>query len=202
MKIGEQEIWFSTLTLFSILLTLDNLESWNITRVDNVPSNLRYIKCLLKNVMSNNKRIVFASILGVILAIGILALNPSMIGNAQAQSYGYNDQYSYEDNYYKDDNRYGYDNKHPKKNSDVNIQKIKCVNSNVNVNGIDITQIPQEPNDLATAANEATNEDGVANTQNGNGFGDRINFDRNLVNVCANVNSNDQTKVEPLDQQH
>jgi len=115
------------------------------------------------------------------------------IGNAQGQSY---------------ENSYQYGNDHykvfpdQKKGSDVNVQKIKCINSNVNVNGIDITQIPQEPNGLATAANEATNEDGVANTQNGNGFGDRINFDRNLVNICANVNSNDQTKVEPLDQQH
>ncbi|HJS64707.1 MAG TPA: hypothetical protein VJ767_07585 [Nitrososphaeraceae archaeon] len=34
--------------------------------------------------MSNNQKIVFASILGAILATGLLALNPSMVGNAEA----------------------------------------------------------------------------------------------------------------------
>ena len=137
--------------------------------------------------------IVFASILGAILATGLLALNPSTVGNAKAEMY-YDE---YDDTYYNDDNnRHGYDNNHPKKSSHTDIQKIKCVNSNINVNGIDITQIPQEPNGLA--ATEAANEDEVANTQqNGNGgLGDRLNVERNLVNICANVNSNDQLKVE------
>ena len=55
----------------------------------------------------------------------------------------YGDQYGYDSNYYQDDNRYGYDN-HQKKSSHVDIQKIKCVNSNINVNGIDITEIPED----------------------------------------------------------
>ncbi|HLN33946.1 MAG TPA: hypothetical protein VK250_01540 [Nitrososphaeraceae archaeon] len=110
---------------------------------------------------SNSRMIVFASILGAILATSILALNPSTITNATAQMYG---------------DQYGYDNNHQKK-SYTDIQKIKCVNSNINVNGIDITQIPQDG-----AATAATNEGGQegANTQNGNGLADRINFDRNL----------------------
>jgi len=148
--------------------------------------------------------IVFASILGAILATGLLALNPSTLtGNAEAQSYGYKDPYyseygykdpySYEDNYYKDDNRYGYDNKYPKKSSHVDIQKIKCVNSNINVNGIDITQIPQD-NTAIAAANEGEDATGA---QNGNGLADRINFERNLVNICINVNDNEQVKVTP-----
>ena len=37
---------------------------------------------------SNNRMIVFASILGAILATSILALNPSTITNAGAQMYG------------------------------------------------------------------------------------------------------------------
>ena len=53
-KIGEQEISFSTLTLFCILLTLDNSEFWDITRLDNVPSNHRYIKFVFNNVMSDS----------------------------------------------------------------------------------------------------------------------------------------------------
>ena len=124
----------------------------------------------------NNKKIAFASILGAILSTGLLALNPSLVTDAGAQLYG---------------DQYGYD-KHPKKSSHGDIQKIKCVNSNINVNGIDITQIPQDGPGVA-----ATNEGGVegANTQNGKGLADRINFDRNLVNICVNVNDNEQVKV-------
>ena len=79
----------------------------------------------------SNKKIVLASIT-VIVAAGLLALSPlMMIGNAQAQMYA--DRYGYDSNYYQDD-RYGYDN-HPKKSSDVNSQKIKCLNGNVNQGG-------------------------------------------------------------------
>ena len=123
-----------------------------------------------------------------------MALSPStLIGNAQGQMYA--NEYGYDNNYYQDDNnRYSYDKKDPK-SSHVDIQKIKCVNSNINVNGIDITQIPTD--DLATA--EAANEGGADATgaQNGNGWGDRINFERNLVNICVNVNVNEQLKVSP-----
>jgi hypothetical protein len=139
-----------------------------------------------------NKKIVLASIT-VIVAAGLLALNPSIIGNAQGQMY--DDQYRYDSNYYQDDNRYSYDKKDPK-SSHVDIQKIKCVNSNLNVNGIDITEIPQD-NAAVGAANEGA--DG-ANTQNGDGLADRINFERNLVNICINVNDNEQVKVSPPDE--
>jgi hypothetical protein len=133
--------------------------------------------------MSDNKKIVFASILGAILATSLVALNPSMIGNAGAQLYG---------------DQYGYDN-HQKKNSHTDIQKIKCVNSNINVNGIDIRQIPQNGPDAA-AANEAGAEGtaDAANTENGNGLSDRINFDRNLVNICVNLNFNNQERTPLL----
>ncbi len=138
------------------------------------------------------KKIVLASIT-LIVAAGLFALNPSnMIGNAQAQMYA--NDYGYDNNYYQDDNRYGYDNNHQKKSSHTDIQKIKCVNSNINVNGIDITQIPQD--DTATAAaNEGAAD--ATGTQNGNGWGDSINFERNLVNICVNVNDNEQVKITP-----
>ena len=146
--------------------------------------------------MSNNsnRMIVFASILGAILATGLLALNPSTITNAGAQMYG--DQYGYDSNYYQDDNRYGYDKNHQKKSSHTDIQKIKCVNSNINVNGVDITQIPQDDTATTAAANEGAAAADAANSQNGNGF-DKINFDRNLVNICVNVNHNEQVKITP-----
>ena len=93
-------------------------------------------------------------------------------------------------NYYQDDNRYSYDNNHQKKSSHVDIQKIQCVNSNINVNGIDITQIPEDGT-ATVAANEAAGPE-AANTQNGNGLADRINFDKNLLNICVNLNENEQ----------
>ena len=92
---------------------------------------------------SNSRMIVFASILGAILATSILTLNPSTITNAAAQMYG---------------DQYGYDSNHQKK-SYTDIQKIKCINSNINVNGIDITQIPQHG-----AATAAANEGGAEGT--------------------------------------
>ena len=139
---------------------------------------------------NNNRMIVLASIVGAILATGLLALNPSMVGYAGAQMY--QDHYGYDSNYYQDDNRYSYDNNHQKKSSHTDIQKMKCVNSNININGIDINEIPQDNNALAA---ESASEDGAAiSQQNGNGQGDTINVERNLVNVCANVNSNNQVE--------
>jgi len=141
-----------------------------------------------------NKKIVLASIVAIVAA-GLMALSPSsLIGNAQAQMYA--NDYGYDNNYYQDDNRYIYDKKESK-SSHVDIQKIKCVNSNINVNGIDITQIPQD--DTATAAaNEAADATGA---QNGNGWADRINFEKNLVNICINVNDNEQVKVSPPEEE-
>jgi len=138
--------------------------------------------------MTHQTKIVLASIT-VIVAAGLLALNPSMIGNVQAQMY--DNQYGYDNNYYQDDNRYSYDKKDSKSYGDI--QKIKCVNTNINVNGIDITEIPQD-NTALGAANEGSPE--AANIENGNGLADRINFERNLVNICVNVNVNDQLKFE------
>jgi len=129
----------------------------------------------------NMEKVVFPSIL--LIASGLLTIGPSI--NTEAQIYDFdlgNDHYKV----YPD----------PKKTSDVNVQKLKCVNSNINVNGIDITEIPQNPTALA-AANERGAEETAeaANTQNDNPNGNGINFDRNLVNICVNFNDNDQIKV-------
>jgi hypothetical protein len=131
----------------------------------------------------DKEKVVFPSIL--LIASGSLTLGLSI--NTQAQIYHFdfgNDHYKV----YPD----------PKKSSDVNIQKLNCVNSNINVNGIDITEIPQNPTALA-AANEGRAEETAeaANTQNDNANGNGINFDRNLVNICVNVNVNDQIKISP-----
>lgn len=126
--------------------------------------------------MSNNK-VLLASIM---LAIGasMLTLNPSMFTTAQAQPYG--------DGYGN-----GYD-KHSEK-TNVNIQKIKCINSNINVNGIDVNEVPQ--GDGLTASESANDEAATNGQQNGDGAGG-INFDRNLVNICVNLNFNNQQRSE------
>src|SRR5574339_288787 len=134
--------------------------------------------------MTGTKKIVLASI-SMIVAAGLLVLNPSMIQNTQAQTYA---------------NEYGYDSSYGNyyaepKSSNVEIQKISCINDNKNINGIDITEIPQDN----TAAVAAANQEGAdgANTQNGNGFADKINLNKNLVNICVNVNVNEQVKISP-----
>lgn len=89
-------------------------------------------------------------------------------------------EYYTEDLYAKDDRI---------KSADINIQKIKCINENVNVKGIGITEIPQDP--MMTKEAQAQQENDVPN---GNGLlsGDGINFDKNLVNICVNINVNEQ----------
>jgi hypothetical protein len=134
----------------------------------------------------NKEKVVFPSI--ILIASGLLTLGPSI--NTQAQIYDLdlgNDHYKV----YPD----------PKKNSDVNVQKLKCVNSNINVNGIDMTEIPQNP--TALAATNVGGAEGTAeaeNTQNDNANGNGITFDRTLVNICVNVNLNDQIKPSPLEE--
>ena len=130
-------------------------------------------------------------ILTIVVASALLVLGPSTLGNAQAQMYNNDNQYGYDNNYKND---YYTEPKSPH----TDIQKINCGNSNININGIDINQISKRPNDLATtssgtAANQQ--QDGT----NGNGLSDSLNVERNLVNVCANVNANEQIKVEPED---
>jgi hypothetical protein len=92
------------------------------------------------------------------------------------------------------DSQYRYDSNDKKyyqkpKSSHVDIQKINCDSRNINVNCIDITQIPQDGT-ASSAANEGGAGD-AAKTQNGNDFPDRINFEINRVDVCVNVNANE-----------
>lgn len=77
------------------------------------------------------------------------------------------------------------------KKSGVNIQKIKCINENVNVNGIAITQIPQ--NGIIGVEVQAIEDS--ASSENGL-FGDGITLNKNLINICVNVNVNEQVNDE------
>jgi len=136
-----------------------------------------------------NQKVLLVSILTVV-ETGLLVLGSSMIMivNAQGQMYNYvygPDHY----NVYPD----------PKKSSDVNIKKIECFNSNITVNGLDNTQI-QDGAIVAAGANGVYDGTDNRNTQNGNGFGDQINSDKNLENMYVNVNLNEQVKVNPFEE--
>ena len=139
--------------------------------------------------MNSQKLVMAPMILTIVVASALLVLGPSTLGNAQAQMYNNDNEYGY-------DNSYNNDHYPEPKSPHTDIQKINCGNSNININGIDMNQISKRPNDLATtssgtAANQQ--QDGT----NGNGLSDSLNVERNLVNVCVNVNQNDQLKVEP-----
>ncbi|HEY9485551.1 MAG TPA: hypothetical protein VIQ04_02825, partial [Nitrososphaeraceae archaeon] len=135
-----------------------------------------------------NQKVLLVSILTVV-EIGLLVLSSSimiMVVNAQAQMYNY----VYEPHYY---------NVYPdqKKSSDVNIQKIKCLKSNITVNGLDITQI-QDGVIVVAGANKEYDGPDDRNIQLDNGFGNQINLDKNLKNMDVNDNLNEQIKVNPF----
>ncbi|MFB5600920.1 MAG: hypothetical protein ACE5SW_11930 [Nitrososphaeraceae archaeon] len=78
----------------------------------------------------------------------------------------------------------------------VNIQKIKCVNSNTNINGVNVNQFPDLNGEAGT---QQLQENGPENG-NGNGLlGDGgLNIDRNLVNICLDINANGQFSGDRL----
>src|SRR5574339_538376 len=126
----------------------------------------------------NKEKVVFPSIL--LIASGLLTIGPSINTHAQIYDFDFgNDHYKV----YPD----------PKKTSDVNVQKLKCVNSNINVNGIDITEVPQNPTALATANEGSADETAkAANTQNDNSSGNGINFDRRIISSPSHNRASDE----------
>lgn len=76
----------------------------------------------------------------------------------------------------------------------ANVQTIKCVNSNVNINGIDIKKGPK-PAAVDEAAAEDAQQIKGENGQ-GNGLFGGLNIDKNLVNICVNFNFNEQEDEE------
>ncbi|MDR4512963.1 MAG: hypothetical protein MRJ93_14810 [Nitrososphaeraceae archaeon] len=77
----------------------------------------------------------------------------------------------------------------------LNVQKINCYNSNVNVNGVDVNHLLDQ-NEIATTEAQQL-DDGKVRNDGGNGlFGGGLNIDKNLANICLNVNFNDQRENE------
>ena len=122
-------------------------------------------------------------------ATGLVVIGFSiMIGNAQALIYNSD----HINNYYNI-------NLHPKKCQFVNIQKIECLNSNIKVTGINITQIPQGSTAVMVEANIASKPLDATNIQTGNRLEDRTYLDRSIENMCFNSTLNQQIKVNPYE---
>ncbi len=122
-------------------------------------------------------------------ATGLVVIGFSiMIGNAQALMYNSD----HINNYYNI-------NLDPKKCPFVNIQKTECLNSNIKVIGINITQIPQGSTAVMAEANRASKPLDATNIQTGNRLEDRTYLDRSIENMCFNSTLNQQIKVNPYE---
>ncbi|MDR4510144.1 MAG: hypothetical protein MRJ93_00370 [Nitrososphaeraceae archaeon] len=155
--------------------------------------------------MNNKTKIGSMFLLAAVLVTGAISMT---IPSSFAQPDDRDDRDFIGDNYYEKDPYNKYYNGHDdpfgkdqdKEYKDVKIQKIKCVNFNVNINGIDIKKIPREmTDDAATAQGLQGDENGIKDgTGNGMFNNGGLNIDKNLVNICLNLNFNNQEKVPIL----
>jgi YVTN family beta-propeller protein len=81
------------------------------------------------------------------------------------------------------------------------LQKIECVDNNLNINGIDLNQLTQQQQDQIKrlAGIDYKDTDTQNSNYNDNDYGlsdDSFSVDNNLVNICVNANLNHQ-KVTP-----
>ena len=74
----------------------------------------------------------------------------------------------------------------------TNIQEIKCINSNVNINGVDVNKRQQTTDLEEVGAEQLQEQRQPQQTGQRNGLFDSLNIDKNLVNVCVDVNLNGQ----------
>ncbi|MDR4510145.1 MAG: hypothetical protein MRJ93_00375 [Nitrososphaeraceae archaeon] len=163
---------------------------------------------------TNTTKIGSMFLLAAVLVVGTVAMTvPSSFASSDSRDY---DDYYGKDRYYEDyekdpyykvpyymkdnyeDKYYSYEDRYGKVsrgdgtdvwNKGVSIQSIKCINKNVNINGVDFKKEPRGTESLATTPEEQITEDGTGNGLFGNGG---INIDRNLVNICVNFNHNGQ----------
>ncbi|MDR4512849.1 MAG: hypothetical protein MRJ93_14210 [Nitrososphaeraceae archaeon] len=138
--------------------------------------------------MNSKTKIGSMFLLAAVLVAGTIAMTiPKSI--AQPEDREYEDHYGkdpYNKYYNGHDDPFGKD--HDKEYKGANVQSIKCINSNVNINGVDIHK--RTPTTLAEDATAADAQQ-LQNGQ-GNGLFGGLNIDKNLVNICVNFNFNEQ----------
>ena len=126
--------------------------------------------------MNNKNSAIF---LATVLVAGIIGISSPFAASAQEYS-GYD----------KEEKKYG--------NGGPAYLSAKCDNTNVNINGIDQTQIQNQDqsNNLEEETAELNGQEmtpeEALNALNGNGNGEPLlNIERNIVNVCINENDNE-----------
>ncbi|MFB5600858.1 MAG: hypothetical protein ACE5SW_11610, partial [Nitrososphaeraceae archaeon] len=143
--------------------------------------------------------------------------SPSTIPKVLADSYIQQQDYIYdlaEDSAFSSDSSFPsyissfkdpYIAEHEEKQPPVmSVQKIKCVNSNINVNDFNIDKLPPQIRGVDVINNKELQQQGskisnddqghTTNTENGNieSFDGSFNIDNSIVELCINVNLNDQ----------
>ena len=134
--------------------------------------------------MNNKNSAIF---LATVLITGIIGISSPFAASAQEYD-GYNKEYKKDDPYkMKEEKKYG---------EGPTYKKTKCDNTNINIDVIDQTQIPErELNaekriDRSSESNDLTLDE-LLNLLSGNSNGDPLlNLDKNIVNICFNNNYN------------
>ena len=148
--------------------------------------------------MNNKNSAIF---LATVLITGIIGIYSPFAASAQEYD-GYDKEYKKDDPYkMKEEKKYG--------SGGPAYLSAKCDNTNVNINGIDQTQIQQQDqtNNLEEEATELNGQEmtpeEALNALNGNGNGEPLlNLERNIVNVCINENDNElDAEFFPFQQQ-
>ena len=130
---------------------------------------------------------LFLAIVLVTGTIAVLSSQSSFIVGAQAQPY-----YEIDNN---DRKSYGNDNYNSQKDSsNINLNKIKCINDNININGVNSGDLNVGNKGQVPTANaeEGYYYDGHNNNKQGKGFDDCvINNNNNNTNVVGGGNATD-----------
>ncbi|MDR4512262.1 MAG: thrombospondin type 3 repeat-containing protein [Nitrososphaeraceae archaeon] len=147
--------------------------------------------------MNTKTKIVSMFLLGAIMVAGTISMTLQ-------SSFAITEEREYQDHYGKDPyNKYynGHDDPfgkdHDKEYKGASVQSIKCVNSNVNINGVDVNKRP--PPVLAEDATAAPEAQLIRENGQGNGLFGGLNIDKNLVNICVNFNYNNQEEPQSID---
>ncbi|MDX1373617.1 MAG: hypothetical protein R3321_14185 [Nitrososphaeraceae archaeon] len=157
--------------------------------------------------MSSTTKIGSMILLAAVLVVGTVAMTiPSSFAEPEYREYkdpyakeykSYGDPYEKKDPYYmKDDynKKDPFGKEHDKEYKGASIQKIKCVNSNVNINDVDVGKYANGLGADATTAEALQGDENGLTQGTGNGISGNggIDIERNLVNICLDINLNAQ----------
>jgi len=151
--------------------------------------------------MNSTTKIGSMFLLAAILVVGTVAMTiPSSFAEPEYREY--KDPYAKEYKSYPDPHEKKY-SKDPRGDGEIiwdkdrkgaSVQSIKCVNSNININDVDVGKYANGLGADATAAEALQGDENGLTQGTGNGISGNggIDIERNLVNVCLDINLNAQ----------